>query len=664
MKKYKIKSFEFDLYTILLLGLVIVAFLLRIYNVGYLTLWVDEYVHVDTARHFPEHSLFTGDNNGILLTMFIVPFFKLFGVNEFWARFPSVVFGTLLVPLIYLFVKRYFNRNTALLSAALVTFSTYLAFWSRISRNYAIFAFFFLLFLYFLARAINVDNCFKEQKSRLLNYLKWQPKDIWITLLLFVLSLMSHQLAFLVAYGFLFYYLLLFIHNLISRKVQFLSVEAIISYLLFAFSMVVFIPAIQELIKPVLLLFLPQRVVVWVLPNLTRLSELWTTEPYKTFDIYFNVLKSDYTSIYLLGFVGFIVSIIRYRKAGFYITAIFAGLFIVMSFVFREPSLPRYLMYIYPLFIIAIALSLDSIILILGKIFKSVKLFKPTFLVIAAIVVICFLPTTKTSFRMVQNKDHGAQVSSSLSSFYFPDWKTSLTKVKQYLGENDLLISTMPVYVDFYLGRSSWQFRQRLYDTRLHQYVNYPVDTVLPNANSTPALMKLLDGADKAWLMVDYYFNNVMTDPETKQYVIQHLKFEYDMSNRYVSIFSWDKNRPVTHNSIFEFLHEDFPNTNEYKINLPAVHTNMAVTLEIEGITSDDQILLLVNGITVNVLKQYGEVFQQTGDSKKRQNYNIPLRAKVFKQGANTLRIVLAKHGNTFHKGCFAVYNIRLSSIQ
>ena len=186
MKTWKIKSYDFDLFTVLLSVLTIAAFLMRLYQVDFLTLWVDEYVHVDRARYFPESPLFTDDNNGILLTMFILPLFKLFEVSAFWARFPSVVFGTLLVPMIYLFAKKYFNRNTAILSATLVTFSTYLVFWSRLSRNYAVFAFFFLLLLYFLGRAINVDDSFKQRKNRILNYLK--------RLLLLIFSLYSPPL--------------------------------------------------------------------------------------------------------------------------------------------------------------------------------------------------------------------------------------------------------------------------------------------------------------------------------------------------------------------------------------------------------------------------------------------------------------------------------------
>ena len=41
MKTWKIKSYDFDLFTVLLLVLTIVAFLMRLYQVDFLTLWVD-----------------------------------------------------------------------------------------------------------------------------------------------------------------------------------------------------------------------------------------------------------------------------------------------------------------------------------------------------------------------------------------------------------------------------------------------------------------------------------------------------------------------------------------------------------------------------------------------------------------------------------------------
>jgi uncharacterized membrane protein len=654
MKKFRIKSLKFDFYTIILLGLTITAFVLRLFNVEYLTLWVDEYVHVDRARGFPDTQLFTDDNNGILLTFILIPLFKMFGVSEWVARFPSVIFGAGLVPLIYFFVKKYFNRNVALISAALVTFSTYLIFWSRLSRNYAIFAFFFILFLYYLGMAIHADKRFKERKSRFWNYMKIQPKYLWIALGVLALSVFSHLLTYLVIYGILFYYFILFISGLFRRQRNFLNFEAIVSYLFILFSTVVFVPSIQS----IFLQLLPVQITNWGgLPDLNRLSDLMKTEPYKVFHIYFGILRYDYNSLYWLGFAGFIYAMIRYRKSGYFITSVFVIVFLIMSFVFREPALPRYLIYIYPLFLVAIALCLDPLLFLLQKIKIKAEYAVPVF-----ILLICFLPTAKASVKMVQHKEHGMVTDPHFSAFYFPDWKTSLSQIKSHLGENDVLISTMPVYVNFYLNKPSYHFRQRRYDADAYKYVNLPVDTDNPNAASTQAVANLLDNAEKAWLIVDYYFNNVMTDPETKGYVINRMKLEYDMSNCYVSVFSYDKTRPdVQPSMLFEHIHAENPVSLEYRIEKPEAK-NTVLLLDAEGIRYDNEMIVQFNGgYAVGLLRAQGVLFKNNGDSKSRQVYAVPVPTTALKPGINTFRIGLNNNA-WYRKGRFAVYNVQLQA--
>ncbi|MDR0834787.1 MAG: glycosyltransferase family 39 protein [Candidatus Symbiothrix sp.] len=654
MKKYRIKSFEFDSYTLVLLALTIVAFVLRVWNVDYLTLWVDEYVHVDRARFFPVSPLFTDDNNGILYTLFVIPLFKLFAVNEFWARFPSVVFGTLLVPMAYLFAKKYLNRHTALLTAALITCSTYLVFWSRIARNYAIFAFFFLLLLFVLGQALNVDNGFKETKNKVLNYLKIRSKYLWISLVLLVLSILSHQLTFLAIYGILFYYVLLFVTDLVRGRANFKSFEAVVSYFAVVFSAILFIPSIQAVFKSVFLLFLPENVANWVLPNLARLSELWATEPYKAFQIYLEVLKTDYHAIYWLGFIGLAVALFRYRKTGYYLISMFGVLFLLMSFVFREPSLPRYLIYIYPLFLMGIALSIQTVLSGLPKLKINIK---PEYATLIAVALICCLPPARTSAQLVKTKAHGQVVSPAFSAFYFPDWKTSAQKIKPQLGKNDVVISTMPTYVDFYLGKSGYQFRQRVYNATAHQYDNLPVDTIHPNANSTPALAKLLNSTDKAWLLADYYFNNVMTDPETRDFVVRNMRFEYDMSNQYVSVFSWDKANPVTQPArLFEFIHAEKPGSYPYQFTVPQNQPNISLLLDVEGITHDNAMLVSINGNVFALPCQSGEIYRQTGDSKSRQWYSVQLPIQILRPDVNEIAFGL----NTQHypNDQYVVYNM------
>jgi 4-amino-4-deoxy-L-arabinose transferase-like glycosyltransferase len=655
MKKHKKKKAEVDLYTLLLLVLTVAAFVMRVYHLDYLTLWVDEYVHVDRARNFPAEPLLTDDNNGILLTLILLPIFKFFGVGEFAARFPSVVFGTGLVPLAYFFVKRYFNRHAALITAFLVTFSTYLTFWSRLSRNYAIFAFFFLLFLYFFGRAIGAENQQTTAKSRFWKYLNMNPKQLLPALGILVLSALSHWLTYLAIYGILFYYFVLFINSLSSRSRSFVSVEAVVAYLFILFSVIVFVPPVQK----IFLQLLPVQIANWGgLPDLTRLAELTKAEPFKIFNLYFGILNHDYPAIYWLGFLGFIYAAIRYRRAGYFLASVFIAVFLVMSFVFREPALPRYLIYIYPLFLVAIAMGFDGI----RSFIRKKTGIRSRYIVCTILLLFCMLPTVRNSVGMVMRKSHGMVTDTHFSSFYFPDWKTSLSLIKPHLGENDVLMSTIPAYANFYLNKKSYHFRQRRYDADEHRYVNLPTDTLTPNAASTQAVARLLDNADKAWLAADYYFNNVMTDPETKAYVVNRMKFEYGMSNQYVTVFSYDRSAPNTQPcTLFEYLHAEYAATREYQFEKPETNQSFLL-LDAEGVSYDNEMIVQFNqGPSVGVLRSYGLLFNENGDSRSRQIYAVPIPSHVMRPGVNTFRVGL--NNNPLYGKCrFALFNMQVQN--
>jgi uncharacterized membrane protein len=71
---------------------------------------------------------------------------KLFGLSDFSARFPSVLFSTLLVGLIYLFVRRHFkSESLALVSASLAAVEPFFVAYSHMARNYSMSFFLTLL---------------------------------------------------------------------------------------------------------------------------------------------------------------------------------------------------------------------------------------------------------------------------------------------------------------------------------------------------------------------------------------------------------------------------------------------------------------------------------------------------------------------------------------
>lgn len=83
---------------------------------------------------------------------------SLFGMNEFAIRLPSVIFGSLTIPLLYVFVKQLFGMFPAVLSTFLLAFSAWHITLSRLGRMYAIFMFFVVLSLIAIWRMISEQD--------------------------------------------------------------------------------------------------------------------------------------------------------------------------------------------------------------------------------------------------------------------------------------------------------------------------------------------------------------------------------------------------------------------------------------------------------------------------------------------------------------------------
>ena len=63
---------------------------------------------------------------------------KIFGFSDFSARFPSVIFSTMVVGMVYVFVKRHFrSESLALLSAFLTAIEPFFVAYSHMARNYS-----------------------------------------------------------------------------------------------------------------------------------------------------------------------------------------------------------------------------------------------------------------------------------------------------------------------------------------------------------------------------------------------------------------------------------------------------------------------------------------------------------------------------------------------
>ena len=113
-----------------------------------------------------------------LYVFLVIPFIKLWGLNEFSVRFPAAMAGVLTVPAVYYLAKEIFNqKKIALFAAFLVAISPWSIYYSRLAFRANLFPLVFCLALLFWLRS------------------RRKPSDLIISSLLFGVSLQTYSAA-------------------------------------------------------------------------------------------------------------------------------------------------------------------------------------------------------------------------------------------------------------------------------------------------------------------------------------------------------------------------------------------------------------------------------------------------------------------------------------
>ncbi|MDV4343675.1 phospholipid carrier-dependent glycosyltransferase [Methanoculleus sp. YWC-01] len=144
----------------ILIGLAAAGALLRLYNLGGNSLWLDEAATLTFARQTLAgiwETTAAGEFNPPLF-YWLEHGMLLFGESEFVLRLLPALFGILTVPVVYLIGREFRDRNVGLIAAALLAFSPFHIFYSQEARAYAPMLFFFSLALLFYVRAGRSDE--------------------------------------------------------------------------------------------------------------------------------------------------------------------------------------------------------------------------------------------------------------------------------------------------------------------------------------------------------------------------------------------------------------------------------------------------------------------------------------------------------------------------
>lgn len=164
-----------------LIAITIIGFVLRIHNLDFQCMQVDEQYTLGLSQYSPWFiTLFslTVDCNTPLYYLLAHYSTLFFGaVTSYTIRFPSVIIGTLCIPAAYLAGSEFKDDLLGLLVAATVAISYPMIFYSQDARSYALVFLFFALSTYYFIKLYNGDN-------------HWEPKLFFS--LFSALALWSH----------------------------------------------------------------------------------------------------------------------------------------------------------------------------------------------------------------------------------------------------------------------------------------------------------------------------------------------------------------------------------------------------------------------------------------------------------------------------------------
>lgn len=154
LSKVNLKKIKLEY--ILLAIILIFGLFLRVYALGNPPLWVDEAISASVSKNILIKGVPILDSgwhyNSAYVLHYSIAFFMLFGQNEFWARFPSIIFGLLTILLAYVIGKEY-SKTGGIISALFFSVFYLEVFFSRQARFYQLFQLAFFASLYFLYKS-------------------------------------------------------------------------------------------------------------------------------------------------------------------------------------------------------------------------------------------------------------------------------------------------------------------------------------------------------------------------------------------------------------------------------------------------------------------------------------------------------------------------------
>ena len=152
LTKIKDRDSDYGYWPLLVIFLICLFF--RVYDLSNESIWLDEAFSIVRAKFDLSQILFRPENSPPLYYIILHGWINLFGDSEFSVRFPSVLFGSLSILMMYKVGNQIFNKDVGVLSSLLLGVSVFHIRYSQEARTYSLSVFLTLLSMYFFIKLL------------------------------------------------------------------------------------------------------------------------------------------------------------------------------------------------------------------------------------------------------------------------------------------------------------------------------------------------------------------------------------------------------------------------------------------------------------------------------------------------------------------------------
>jgi len=157
---------EKQIYIRLLVLIIVLGLALRLYNLDTESLWIDESFSVQHAAKGTVFNVIDGVKETEAAPpgyyVFLHSWIQWFGDSADSVRFPSVIFGTLAILVLFLLVSKLYGFGTALLASLFLSTSMLQVLYSQEARIYSLFTLLTLFTVYFFIEIIQREKAGKK----------------------------------------------------------------------------------------------------------------------------------------------------------------------------------------------------------------------------------------------------------------------------------------------------------------------------------------------------------------------------------------------------------------------------------------------------------------------------------------------------------------------